>query len=880
MKPINRRKTEEDRRTPREYPQQPCIFCRSLGHRTQACDNTAMDVRQKRELLIRENRCCRCTKIGHRASVCRSTTYCTKCNKKGHLTPLCNPVTAITTHCSGTDPQTSVHVCNPGQSSSQYYITVVATAVGPKGETVRVRILFDSGSQSSFVRTEIADKLNIDLKRIPKIPVSLTMLNQATVMTNTSIIEFRLQNQEGGPTDWFKFYTLDKICRGRVQPAVDAVTRRQLQKLNIELSDSHDIDAPIDILIGTDQLVGIQTHNAHRLERTLEVVETAFGWALFGSRGAEKGNGMAVNHVRLSCLHCSIPHIDPVKQDDGLEDRFRRFAEADAMAIEREARDEDQQFLEEFMKKVTFDPKMHRFMVDLPFKKNLQPGLNLALARARLRSLERSLEKSKMREKYAEEIQSFLDSKFIEPVPEGQQPSSLTSYLPHKEVIKQESLKTKLRIVFDASAKEKGCLSLNDTLHTGPNLTQDMLAVLMRFRTKKVVLLADVEKSFPQIVIREAHRGTLRFLWRAKGSQEPQVFRLTRNYFGFASSSFILAICTRTLLRWHKSKNPETVAAIERSYYVDDLATGADSDDQAIRLYQQAKEIFRYGSFNLRKWTSNSPKLMSLFRQHGDGVEEFNVASTYNMLGMQYSPRTDSIGLKVNAVSADLKIVTKRAVLSVIASVFDRIGIVAPLLVPAKLLMQKMWTLRLAWDDPVPEQICIDFKKWAGELKNIESIKVPRRYWSRDTRADTTLHMFSDASQYAYGFCAYVVTRTENGVESSLTLAKSKVAPLRNATIPRLELMALALAAEAMSYIRSESQIAFDEEYILTDNSGVFYQATSENPEKLATFTRNRVQKIQHHAENARIRHVPGELNPADLVSRGCGFKEFVKMNG
>ena len=261
----------------------------------------------------------------------------------------------------------------------------------------------------------------------------------------------------------------------------------------------------------------------------------------------------------------------------------------------------NQQFIDDFMAKVEFDPNTHRFTAELPIKEGLQPGLNLNLAKARLKSLERSLAKTGTRDRYEAELRTLMELGFVERVDSNHKPDGPVSYIPHKAVTKEESLTTKLRIVFDASAKEKGSLSLNETLHSGPNLTQEILAVIMRFRTQPVALLADIEKSFPQMVVRERCRDAMRFLWRLDGGEEPQVFRLTRNYFGFASSSFILASCIRTLLEWFEPNYPETVATVRRNYYVDDLAIGAPSEQQAIELYTQAKEIFSHGSFNLRK---------------------------------------------------------------------------------------------------------------------------------------------------------------------------------------------------------------------------------------------------------------------------------------
>ena len=545
------------------------------------------------------------------------------------------------------------------------------------------------------------------------------------------------------------------------------------------------------------------------------------------------------------------------------------------MTIENEPRENATQFYNDFVKKTVFDPQSKRFITELPFKEGCQPGVNRSVAVARLRSLEKSLAKRGLREKYQNEFQSLLDLGFIEPVQDDRKHNGPVSYLPHREVIKEDSLTTKLRIVFDASAKENRSLSLNDALHSGPNLTHDLLGVLMRFRIQKVALLADIEKSFPQVIIHERHRDALRFLWDPTETGEPKTFRLTRNYFGFASSSFILAICIQILLKWHEEKYPETTRSIKRSYYVDDLATGEATVAAAARLYKQTKEIFAHGSFNLRKWTSNSEELTVLFRQNGDGIEEFDSSAWCKVLGMQYNRVDDTMRLNTCNVKLDSEIITKRIVLSITAAVFDRIGIAAPLLLPPKLLIQKMWVLGVAWDDPIPDDMAAEFKEWTKVVNRIGNITIPRTYWQHNESSTKTLHIFCDASQYAYGFCAYAVSRTNIDTSSSLILAKSRVAPLKNTTIPRLELMALTIAAEALDYIRKELPIQFQQEHLWTDNSGVYYQATSANPEKLHVFARNRVTKIQQLARGAEIHHVPGKLNPADLVSRGCNFQQF-----
>ncbi|XP_017463693.1 PREDICTED: uncharacterized protein LOC108357113, partial [Rhagoletis zephyria] len=207
-------------------------------------------------------------------------------------------------------------------------------------------------------------------------------------------------------------------------------------------------------------------------------------------------------------------------RDQQLEAQFRKFVEADALRLNEEPRNVEGEFYEEFVKnKLTYDARSRRFTARLPFKEGLQPSMNRALCLARLRSLDTRLKKSKRRDEYDEEFRSMLNLGFIERVDHPEQPQSKgVSYLPHREVIRTESLTTKLRIVFDASAKEKQKYSLNETLESGPNLNADLLAIILNFRRHKVTLMADIEKAFPQVIIHEEDRDFLRLLWDEEGS--------------------------------------------------------------------------------------------------------------------------------------------------------------------------------------------------------------------------------------------------------------------------------------------------------------------------------------------------------------------------
>jgi len=189
-------------------------------------------------------------------------------------------------------------------------------------------------------------------------------------------------------------------------------------------------------------------------------------------------------------------------------------------------------------------------------------------------------------------------------------------YLPHHAVVRQDKKTMKLRVVYDASAKSTDP-SLNDCLYTGPKFDQKIMDILLRFRTVKVVLTADIERAFLMISICERDRDALRFLWFDITKEQPRVcaFRFARVVFGVSSSPFLLNATIRHHLNKYLSSHPELVSSILQSIYVDDIVFGADSEEEAFTLYKESKALLKTGGFNLRKVTTNLGELQDLINQ-------------------------------------------------------------------------------------------------------------------------------------------------------------------------------------------------------------------------------------------------------------------------
>ena len=291
---------------------------------------------------------------------------------------------------------------------------------------------------------------------------------------------------------------------------------------------------------------------------------------------------------------------------------IEKFWETESVGI-KESPGQD---VEEFFN-INVSCARNRYEVNLPWKEE-RPTDHYNLSYNRLKSLQRRLIKEpELLREYDQIIKDQLQEGIIEKVVEPGTDHLYNEgvhYMPHHGVVRKDKQTTKLRIVYDGSATPgNGELSINDCLQPGPNFIPKLFDILVKFRCYPVALTADIEKAFLTICVNEADRDMLRFLWFEEPpslNSEITHFRFTRLVFGLRPSPAILGSTIVHHLDSYKDVHPELVKQIEDSLYVDDLVTGAEDDAKAFDVYQTSKKVMAAGSFNLRKWHSNSPKLL------------------------------------------------------------------------------------------------------------------------------------------------------------------------------------------------------------------------------------------------------------------------------
>ena len=409
------------------------------------------------------------------------------------------------------------------------------------------------------------------------------------------------------------------------------------------------------------------------------------------------------------------------QKDEELVNTLEKFWKTESIGIQS-AESDTCQFVKEF---VNVRHNGQRYEVELP---------NYNLCYNRLKSMHFQLSKTPDILRELENIiQEQLAAGIIENIP-NQSSEELNDedvhYLPHHGVIRKNRETTKLRIVYDGSAKSPGQqLSLNDCLPTGPNYIPQLADVLMRFRWNRIAITADIEKAFLMIGIQENQRNMLWFLWLKDPyvvNSEVIQLRFCRLVFGLKPSPSILGATLTHHLDAHRDSHVELVELIKKLLYVDDLFTGADNVQEGFELYQDSKELMAKGAFNLRKRNSNSNELLQLINNKEESVaqtkteksnsvvEEENescIKSTVGptrtadtlvkTLGVCWNTETDEISFDFTELIEPANTIqaTKRSLLQLTAKVFDPLGLLSPFSITMKCQFQSLcvWLDTIEW---------------------------------------------------------------------------------------------------------------------------------------------------------------------------------------
>ncbi|GFS93324.1 intraflagellar transport protein 52 homolog [Trichonephila clavipes] len=274
---------------------------------------------------------------------------------------------------------------------------------------------------------------------------------------------------------------------------------------------------------------------------------------------------------------------------------------------------EEDKKVEKFYLDYTRRNRDGRYVVSLPFKNDNALGNSKVQAKRRFFSLENLLQDNpELRDKYVKFMQDYEHLGHMQLVPNSElsKPSSKCFYLPHFGVVRKQSETTKLRIVFDASAKTDSNLSLNDILHTGPKLQNELFNILLKLRCHRIALTGDIEKMFRQILVNEDDVEFQRIFWRERPEEPLTEYRLLTVTYGTACAPYLSIRTVQQLAEEEIKKFLEASKVALEDFYVDDLITGTNSKEDAKKLVSQVIELMKKGGFPIRKWASNESSVL------------------------------------------------------------------------------------------------------------------------------------------------------------------------------------------------------------------------------------------------------------------------------
>nr|XP_055025104.1 uncharacterized protein LOC129414995 [Misgurnus anguillicaudatus] len=522
-----------------------------------------------------------------------------------------------------------------------------------------------------------------------------------------------------------------------------------------------------------------------------------------------------------------------------------------------------------------YKDKDNSWTAPLPFKtpRRHQPN-NKVQALNRFRSLQRSFNrKPELKEHFFAFMQKIFQNGHAEEAP-LLEPEEECWYLPIFGVYHPKK-PGQIRAVFDSSAKHNG-VSLNDVLLTGPDLNNNLLGVLLRFRQDSIAITADIQQMFHCFLVRPDHRNFLRFLWYQDNdfNKDIKEYRMRVHVFGNSPSPAVAIFGLRkTAQEGEETFGRDVKRFVERNFYVDDALKSLPSASAAIDLLKRAQQMLACSNLRLHKIASNNAEVMAAFPSddHASNLKDLDPEAgdlpMQRSLGVSWDLKNDTFTFQV---SDEHKPFTRRGVLSTINSLYDPLGFVAPILLQGKAILRELTVDCHDWDAPLPAEKEQLWTAWRGSLQELRNLQIPRSYTqvSPSTAQRRELCIFSDASVKSVAAVAYLRLFDQDGsCHVSFVLGKAKLAPRPELTIPRLELCAAVLAVDIAEFITAELDIQLDDISYFTDSKVVLGYIYNEK-RRFYVFVNNRVQRIRRFSSPTQWHFVSTDNNPADHATR------------
>ena len=761
-----------------------------------------------------------------------------------------------------------------GRSRVSLQIVPVRVRGGEGGPEIETYAFLDNGSDTTLCLSSLAESLGVSGKPVH---FSLSSINAENIPKSGYEVSLNVLALDGDdPILLDKVWTVDRLPISKRSVPSDEDVSQWPHLKGVKFPRLEGEEKAVSILIGNDVPEAHWVYDERRGRRKQPyAVRTPLGWTLIGRLNRSSvAKEAQVNYIRGSheMLSSQLRRMYDAEFSERLASSKLAMSGEDRRALA---------ILENSARLVD-----GHYQLSLPWRYR-PPSLknNRCVALRRLHFLEKRFQKDpSLMEKYCKTVNDYIAKGHARKVPGDQiDPGGKPLwYLPHHPVI-HEHKPGKVRVVFDCAARF-GDTSLNDQLLQGPDLTNNLTGVLLRFRQEPVALMADVEQMFHQVRVTPDDCHALRFLRWEDGdlSKNPVDHQMLVHLFGASSSPCCASLALKkTAKDFGSDFDAQTVDTVNRNFYVDDCLKSVATVPEASRLANQLVQLLAKGGFHLTKWISSSREVLEEIPlgERAPSVANLDLEDLPidRALGTQWDVEADTLSFRVKEKPVPD---TRRGILSLVSSLYDPLGFAAPIILPAKVLLQELCRLDFGWDETVPNETLVKWRAWVEDLQNLKLVSWPRCFKPKEFGVlhNVQLHHFSDASEVGYGAASYLRLVDDKGrIHCGLVMAKSRVAPLKTVTIPRMELTAAVVSVKLHKFITEQLDLPINKTVFWTDSTIVLQYIRNE-ARRFQTFVANRLSIIHDASSPYQWRHVDSLHNPADYASRGFSSSEARKL--
>lgn len=840
-----------------------CIYCK-LNHKIFVCPSFKLAPIENRLQFVTQNQLCKICLNPH-AKKCRYHFKCNVCKQS---------------HNSLLHKDEPVAVASPsvtlmsGVSHGQILLPTARVKLFSKtGTVITCRALLDSGSQASFITQKLTN-----------------LLGSMPCLTNSKIIgitnaEQKITHSINVEVHSLVYPFMTNVNCHVVPQITTKLPQKQFDISHIKLPEASQLaDAnfyepgDVHLLLGADiffqvmlpQLVASVGDVVSGNPEQPRLLHTSFGYIIAGHIASCAGMNEVVS---LFCKTC----------ESNISESLSKFWQADLVVeVYPEKLPELEHTEKHFKENVVL--QNNKFQVTMPLKVpldqvNEELGNSFHLALSRFLNLEKRFKRDpklfKDYKRFIDEYVALGHGKYID-IKHYDLSKDPVYFLPHHPVIRDDSKTTKLRVVFDASLKTNKKVSLNNILMNGPVVQKDLFDILISFRLGKYFFISDIKMMFRFILLDPRQTSLQNILWRDHPNDDIKCIQLQTVTYGLKTSSYLATRCLIELAEQFESQLPSAASILKHNTYVDDVLATNQNENDIVNMKNELIHLLSLGGFQLHKWASNSGQVLEGIPKEKQQFGEIDLDSndlSVKTLGVNFDVRTDTFKLSTSQSYTSTQH-TKKQILSYISTFFDPLGLMGPIFVQAKTIMQLLWAANVDWDESPPDNIKKQWIEFVKSLSEMQTLHVPQCINPANDAPVIQLIGFADASLIAHGCCLYLRVVDDNGkVSMNLLCSKSRINPLKlKLTTPKLELNAALLLATLADKVLTSLRIKVSIQRIhLFIDSQIVLAWTQSDILKLNTYVAHRIRVIQKLSSQNCYQwgYVDTNENPADCISRG-----------